>query len=110
MKKTNNLTKRNLIENGIYTRELQYVTIEVLPEDAFLYEEKDTIDTVDFIIKRKIDLNDTINSVYDVKIEDMKKVMSYLVEIYAPKNYFERHIIEFGNIDNRCIENYKAAI
>lgn len=110
MRKTNNLTKRNLMENGIYTRNLQYVTIEVMPEDAFIYEEKNTIDTVDFIVKRKTDLNDTINSVYDVKIEDMKKVMSYLVEIYAPQNYFERHIIEFGNMDNRYIENYKAAI
>lgn len=110
MRKTNNLTKRNLIENGIYTRDLQYVTIEVLPEDAFIYEEKNIIDTVDFIIKRKTDLNDTINSVYDVAVADMKKVMNYLVEIYAPENYFERHIIEFGNMDNRCIENYKVAI
>lgn len=110
MKKTNNLTKRNLIEDGIYTRDLQYITIEVMPEDGFIYEEKNTIDTVDFIVKRKTDLNDTINSVYNVKIEDMKKVLNYLVEIYAPKNYFERHIIEFGNMNNRCIENYKLSI
>lgn len=110
MRKTNNLTKRNLMENGIYTRDLQYVTIEVWPEDDFIYEEKNTIDTVDFIVKRKTD-NDTINGVYDVAVADMKKVLNYLVEIYAPENYFERHVIEFGNImDNRCIENYKATI
>jgi len=110
MRKTNNLTKRNLMENGIYTRDLQYITIEVIPEDDFIYEDKNTIDTVDFIVKRKTDLNDTINSVYDVPVSDMKKVLNYLVEIYAPQNYFERHIIEFENMDNRCIENYKAAI
>ena len=110
MRKTNNLTKRNLMENGIYTRDLQYITIEVFPEDDFIYENKNTIDTVDFLVKRKTDLNDTINSVYDVPVAEMKNIMNYLVEIYAPQNYFERHIIEFGSMNNRCIENYKTAI
>ena len=109
MRKTNNLTKRNLMENGIYTRDLQYITIEVLPCDSFLYEDGE-LETVDFLVKRKTDLNDTINSVYDVPVTEMKNVMNYLVEIYAPQNFFERHIIEFGSMDNRCIENYKTAI
>lgn len=103
MRKTNLLTVRQLKDNLIYVRDLKYVSIEVLPCDAYIYEDEE-LTTVDFLVKRKNDLNDTINSMYGVPVSDMKNVLSYLVEIYAPDNYLERHVIEFKSLDNRCIE------
>lgn len=103
MRKTNILTVRNLMENGIYKRDLKGVTIEVYPQDEFIYEDKQTIDTVDILVREKNPVQNIINSVYDVNIKDIKKVLEYLVEIYAADNFHERHYQEFKSFENNCI-------
>lgn len=39
MKKPNLLTVRQLKDNGIYVRDLKYISIEALPCDAYMYED-----------------------------------------------------------------------
>lgn len=87
MRKSNLFTLRNLqANNNFYVRQLNYVRIEV------------TIN-LDNTLKFEVIKNegDSIFTLDNIPTEDMKKVMSNLVEVFSPQNYMERFKYEYKN-------------